>query len=351
MSAQRLAKAEIAASKQSANESMDDAMVACPLKASTQNKDEKKERIEICVLGDADEGLAEIAVVLRKASGEQLNTITDDAGLCNFEGLDKGEYELCLPELDEASWELLKQISLGEKSISEATAIWKPENPIKQDEGFMHSIVQGECVAKLAARYGFFPENVWQRDENKALREQRVEMYILAPGDQLFIPPNTVKLAKINSSERIDLRRKGATEMLNIRFLDYDDTPRVNIPYLISVKADKNEALQDVQNQTDAGGCVRVAIPPNAVFVTIYLDKGPYQEVHEFNLGHVNPIDTLSGVKARLNNLGYSCGTEDQNLNDKTVSAIKAFQTRYELAVTGERDSETLKVLKEKFGS
>lgn len=52
-----------------------------------------------------------------------------------------------------------------------------------------------------------------------------------------------------------------------------------------------------------------------------------------------------------LNTLGYTCGTPDGILGSKSKSAIRKFQKKYNLAVTGTFNKKTKKKIKEQYTS
>jgi peptidoglycan hydrolase-like protein with peptidoglycan-binding domain len=58
-------------------------------------------------------------------------------------------------------------------------------------------------------------------------------------------------------------------------------------------------------------------------------------------LGNLNPISQVSGLKARLANLGLYKGPNDENLDAATKQAISAFQKKKGLPVTGIADDAT----------
>jgi peptidoglycan hydrolase-like protein with peptidoglycan-binding domain len=55
----------------------------------------------------------------------------------------------------------------------------------------------------------------------------------------------------------------------------------------------------------------------------------------------LNPIDTVSGIKQRLNNLGYHCGDESEEETDAVLEAVLQFQKDNGLKETGEFDDAT----------
>lgn len=330
-----LQAADQAAQQLSATDEVGSPVRPCPLH-------EKRERIEVQVQGEDKKGLAAIALVLANGKTGQLSGVTAADGYFEFDGLDPGTYQLSLCELDQDAWTLIEQQPLtGTAAVSHATAVWQPAEAAVPGGEFAHTIVQGECVAEIAEMYGFFPETIWHHGANAKLREQRASLYILFPEDQVKIPAKRIKTVPAATSTRLIIRRKGVPERLRIRFLRHDDTPRAGLPYLLSVETRDHQQLADIRGETDAGGFVDAPIPPGATFAEIVLGRPPGHEVHQFNLGYVDPVDSISGWQARLNNLGYRCGAEDGILGERTREAISAFQRSRKLPETGKMDDAT----------
>jgi hypothetical protein len=74
----------------------------------------------------------------------------------------------------------------------------------------------------------------------------------------------------------------------------------------------------------------------------LYVGNGTTQDVYQLQLGTLDPIDTSTGLTARLFNLGY--GTDD------IAEAIRAFQAKKRLPVTGQADDATRSRLVSEFG-
>jgi peptidoglycan hydrolase-like protein with peptidoglycan-binding domain len=69
------------------------------------------------------------------------------------------------------------------------------------------------------------------------------------------------------------------------------------------------------------------------------------------DLGQLDPYDSISGVQARLNNLGYGAGEVDGRLNARTERALRQFQRQQKLEITGRIDEKTCDKLRELNGS
>lgn len=64
-----------------------------------------------------------------------------------------------------------------------------------------HIVREGECIPKIAFRYGFAPDTVWDHQANKKLRERRDERNILAPGNRVAIPDKQAKSMSLETGK------------------------------------------------------------------------------------------------------------------------------------------------------
>lgn len=201
-----------------------------------------------------------------------------------------------------------------------------------------HEIKQGETVISLSELHGLFVDTIWNHPENAALKEKRKNMNILMPGDVLFIPDKTLKEVSKPTNEVHKFQRKGIPALFRLQIFDIEE-PRANQKYTLDVDGQKHEG------QTDSRGVLQESIPTNSKkgFLTI----GPDEYQLEIDFGYLDPINEISGVKKRLNNMGYDCGEPSNELDENLKTQLRLFQKRFELEETGEADSATLKKLEE----
>ena len=206
-----------------------------------------------------------------------------------------------------------------------------------------HVAQQGECLESIAQAHGFFWETLWNHPENAKLKEQRQEPHALLAGDTVFIPDLKATWFTCETGQRHRFRVKGVPSELNL-VIKNDDKPRAHEPYVLEVDGER------FHGQTDGEGRIKHSIPPEASRGKLVVGEGEKKEEFVLSLGHLDPVDTLSGIKARLRNLGFACALDGDELDLGTEQAIKDFQSAYDLEVTGQPDEATRNKLKSAHG-
>lgn len=198
-----------------------------------------------------------------------------------------------------------------------------------------HTVAEGDSVIGLAEQYGLFAGTIWDHPENAALREKRTDMNVLLPGDVVFIPDIRLKLEKRATTAKYTFRRRGVPASFRIQLFDRN-VPRANQSYTLTV--DGNEQ----KGATDANGIVSCFVPPGSRNGDLIVAGDDGLEVRfALQFGYLDPIDEVSGVQHRLNNLGYQCDPADGTMNDSMKHALLTFQRYNGLPATGELDDAT----------
>lgn len=210
--------------------------------------------------------------------------------------------------------------------------------------GGEHVVKEGECIASIAKETGHFCDTIWEDENNAELRGTRKDQYVLLPGDRVHIPPLRERWEAGKQTEmRHRFLRKGWPEVLRFRVLS-DGQPRGNEPYVIDV--DGNEFT----GTTDPEGNLVCPIVPDARRARLRVGEGEGAFEREFQLGALDPIAAISGVQARLNNLGFDCGPVDGVCGPRTRAALSDYQHRRGMEVTGMPDDATRKRLQADYG-
>lgn len=201
----------------------------------------------------------------------------------------------------------------------------------------------GDCLVNISKQEGFFWETVWNHPENRELRQQRKHPNILKKGDRVCIPDRELKEESVATEQRHRFLLKGCTARFTLTLLDMGQ-PRANEKYTLLV----NGRLQ-AEGSTNAEGTLNEQIPPDARRGLLLL--GENREEITINFGGIDPIEEISGVQTRLQNLGFYDGEIDDELNPETVAAIAEFQHAVELPGQGELNAETRQAMVEAHGS
>ena len=213
-----------------------------------------------------------------------------------------------------------------------------------------HVVKQGEWLQKIARLYGFASwQTLYDDPANESLRNKRPNPDLLYPGDEVIIP-DKVRVASLDpdSTYRVTL------------------TPRIPEVLRIQPKLSTGETLAGREYELALGADVHKAtIPPSGVIevplsgdpsqakLTITLASGSKQ-TWELALGNLDPIETLSGLQTRLNNLRYYFGkisTTDGQPDQETQAAICDFQKDHGLSVDGNPNPDTRNKLQEVYGA
>ena len=205
-----------------------------------------------------------------------------------------------------------------------------------------HTVRKGECISSIAKKYGFFPETVWNDPGNAALREKRKNPDILQVGDIVLIPNGRRKEVSGSTEVTHRFRRKGVPAEFRLRLLrDYE--PRANEPYRLEIDGKLHSG------ETDAQGWIKLRIPPDAKEGRLLLDND--QEEYQLGLGHLDPVEEMTGLQMRLAHLGYYDGEASGTLDDESAEALRDFQRKSGLEESGEPDDPTKSALIDAYGS
>jgi hypothetical protein len=207
-------------------------------------------------------------------------------------------------------------------------------------------VAPGECLTGLAWRFGLEEaKTIWEHADNADLRKLRPSPDLLHPGDVLAIPdpPRRVFTLESGKTHRIVIKRP--RKQIRLKLKDADDKPMANLPFELTAGSFSRSGTSNGE------GLVEAKVPGWVSNATLKIGDLTLP----LNVGDLNPIqDTkdegVSGVQARLTNLGYRLGRIDGVLGPRTQAALRQFQTDQDLEATGEIDDDTIKALLDEHG-
>lgn len=209
------------------------------------------------------------------------------------------------------------------------------------DKGQVHVVQPGDSTTGLAYRGGLFWESVWNHSKNSDLKQKREKPNVLAEGDEIFIQDLEKGSESCATETKHRFRRKGIPEKLNVRLTDHRDKPYADKPYTLEIDGTRTEGT------LDGDGWLRVSIPPDAKVALLKVGKHGDLVRRTLQLGHLDPIDLLTGVQARLKNLGLYTGLIDGQESDALKRAAARFRAKNKLPESDEINNEFRDKLKE----
>ena len=199
-------------------------------------------------------------------------------------------------------------------------------------------IRQGDFWTGLAHRHGFEAEEVWSGDANREIRGRRANPDQLHPGDIVYLPTEPLAGQSVRARQKNAFRARVPATSVHIVLHDTDG-PLANEPYRL-------EGLGEVrEGTTDTDGNVTIEMPITATEVSLVLWRR--HTVYPIRLGHLDPIEEVSGVRQRLEHLGFhgfrTVRTSDINADEQDwdAVAVRAFQRAHRLPITGVVDTAT----------
>lgn len=204
-----------------------------------------------------------------------------------------------------------------------------------------YTVRPGDCLSSIAKRFGYSWRYLYDHPDNAEFKKKRPDPNLIYPGDVLKLPDKGTKKVSVSSGRRHTFVRKSGFARLRVRFL-MDDKPRKNEQFLAVI-----DYKTGVSDCTDNEGLMDIPIPPDAAHVEVWF--GSELDGYTLDLGHLDPVEEIDGVQARLINLGYDCPLSGK-LDERTRRCLEAFQHEAGLSVSGDNDEPTRNKLKELHG-
>jgi hypothetical protein len=187
---------------------------------------------------------------------------------------------------------------------------------------------QGDCISSIASKNGYLWETLWEHPDNAELKKRRKDPNILLPDDIVVIPERRIKEYSRGTEEIHEFVLHTRLTKTTLRLLQ-DGEPRESVSY--NFRCGNFFA----EGKSDSDGYLTFQVPASVTNGALtVIDKHNATETFNINIGHLDPIEEITGVQKRLKNLGFKC-KETGKSDDATNSAVSAFREKHKLEGEG----------------
>lgn len=204
-----------------------------------------------------------------------------------------------------------------------------------------HKVQPGDCLNSIANTHGVAVDKLWDHPDNAELRRQRRDANVLAPGDVVVVPERERWSVEVAAGNSYTFQLLGTHVDFRLR-LELDGKTLANERYELAVGAQLEEG------ETDAQGLLETRVSATATRLSLRLPQR--NASYELLLGHLDPVDQWLGASQRLHNLGL-CEAAQSSATPSLQAALRLFQRRVSVEVSGQLDQATTAALREYHGS
>jgi N-acetylmuramoyl-L-alanine amidase len=192
----------------------------------------------------------------------------------------------------------------------------------------------------VAATYRFRSFGpLWNDPANGQLRLRRPNPHIMAAGEAVHVPELIYQEVDRPTDARHRFRAEVHPLELALAFFEWNGAASTHVPAEVRIDG------KEVAAQSKAG-TLRVPLDPLSDRCALKL--GDEEQVAR--IGFLQPIDTVAGVRQRLNNLGLRAGDADDPQALDYRSAVEEFQCDHHLAIDGKVGPATRSALVKAHG-
>jgi hypothetical protein len=185
--------------------------------------------------------------------------------------------------------------------------------------------------------------------KNADLRERRGDHHILNPGDILYIPVREKKTLPLKKGATNVYQATVPKVLVSLVLRDSAGEPLPHEPCEVRGLGQEIDG-KAVPLETEEDGSLQLNVPVIVREITLHL---PHQNVtYHIGVGDMDPLDELTGVKKRLQNLGFwrFDGETDHDPARTLKWALGTFQAQRGLDPTGVLDEATKAALLDEHG-
>jgi hypothetical protein len=281
-----------------------------------------------------------LAFKIEAPDGSTASGKLDKEGRGRAQSSTPGDFTVSFPDLDGDDWDGDGALDLSEEERSEASK---------------YTVEQGDRMPTIGRDKGFLRwQTIWNFKGNADLRILRGTAHILLPGDEVSIPSKLSRKAEVPGGTA-EYVVQSAAEVLRVCFAGIRSTE--DAPVTFKATPDTGDAVEGTLAHS---GKLEIDLPPDTTKVHVELSRKTDGEggdgdkpfaSYDFTVGGLDPASEVSGVQARLFNLGFYTGGITGTLDDDTRAAIAHFRWAKLRERKDEMDADFLAALNKTHGS
>jgi len=214
-----------------------------------------------------------------------------------------------------------------------------------------HTVQPGENLARIAKQYKVANwRDIYLSPDNAEFRKKRPNPNILMAGDVLTIPEQKQKTVYVRTgANHRFVVKQNDSQKLTFCLTDHAGKAMPKVPVTFELNGRSQTIISDGSGKVE----ITVQQPELEEFpLNVYADSESEEPSHCFIVkpGFLDPVDTVSGIQARLNSLGHDCGVADGIYGKKTKAGIESFEQANDLTPTGELSASLYRAVEQEYG-
>lgn len=268
--------------------------------------------VAVEVVDESERPMPGVSVEVELSDGDIKQGVSGDDGMVRIEPAPPGNAIIRLRAIDGNDW---RPAGGGAR-------------PAGQGAARSYTVKQGDTLARIARRFGQRSwKRVWDAAENEGLRKKRKSPHLLYPGDVVSVPGIALNECEkpVDQVHRL-IVKPDAKVTLRLNLLGKKRAPLDGTT--CKILAGDELLFEGPAND----GKLECEIPLSVTEARLLVSMDGWEFERPLHIGGLDPNDEISGVQARLSNLGWFSGRPDGTSSEALMLAQNTFRDEQELA-------------------
>jgi N-acetylmuramoyl-L-alanine amidase len=222
--------------------------------------------------------------------------------------------------------------------------LYTPSQSKDKKMATQHTVVQGDCLATIAKKYGFFKwQTIYDHPNNASFRKNNPDPSCLQPDSSLYIPDKKIRGVEAAGRGKLTFVAEKPKVYFVKKIQDNNGNPIADAHYDLTIGKTK------YSGKTDSNGRIEqeISIDEQIGELTIQPNSNcpDFLFTWKFKIGHLDTTTSATGHQARLQHNRIDCGPVDGEPASITQAAISKLQIKNNMTPNGEVSQQTASLL------